>query len=110
MQLDLAGEVRAPQLLDDLRSFLPTCRVGIDMPTIEVRFEHLKAEAEVRVGTSGLPTVLNSIVNTIEEAANALHLLPSRKRPMPILHDVSGIIKPRRYSLHSELLAILVLS
>jgi hypothetical protein len=102
------------------------------MPTIEVRFQNLEAEAEVRVGSSGLPTVLNSVVNTIEvrtraialhpllpayisdserrsilnlgrcascstqEAANALHILPSRKRIMPILHDVSGIIKPRR--------------
>ncbi|KAG2590002.1 hypothetical protein PVAP13_5NG314600 [Panicum virgatum] len=74
-------------------------RVGIDMPTIEVRFQNLEAEAEVRVGSSGLPTVLNSIVNTIEEAANALHLLPSTKRTMPILHDVSGIIKPRRMTL-----------
>ena len=36
------------------------------MPTIEVRFEHLVAEAEVRVGNSGLPTVLNSITNTLE--------------------------------------------
>ncbi|KAG8051399.1 hypothetical protein GUJ93_ZPchr0001g31074 [Zizania palustris] len=69
------------------------------MPTIEVRFEHLEAEAEVRVGNSGLPTVLNSIINTLEEAGNALHLLPNRKRTMPILHDVSGIIKPRRMSL-----------
>nr|CAB3473545.1 unnamed protein product [Digitaria exilis] len=74
-------------------------RVGIDMPTIEVRFENLEAEAEVRVGSSGLPTVLNSIINSVEEAANALHLLPSRKRTMPILHDVSGIIKPRRLAL-----------
>ncbi|TVU19431.1 hypothetical protein EJB05_35579, partial [Eragrostis curvula] len=74
-------------------------RVGIDMPTIEVRFENLEAEAEVRVGSSGLPTVLNSIVNTVEEAANALHILPSRKRIMPILHNVSGIIKPRRMTL-----------
>ncbi|CAD6230895.1 unnamed protein product [Miscanthus lutarioriparius] len=74
-------------------------RVGIDMPTIEVRFQNLEAEAEVRVGSSGLPTVLNSIVNTVEEAANALHILPSRKQIMPILHDVSGIIKPRRLTL-----------
>lgn len=119
------------------------------MPTIEVRFEHLVASAEVRVGDSGLPTVLNSITNTLEvrliatpgaqisrscfffrkrpdldllkkrpalvclcvsawkrdlfvfgclvqEAANALRILPNRKRTMPILHDVSGIIKPRR--------------
>jgi hypothetical protein len=41
-------------------------RVGIDMPTIEVRFELLVAEAEVRVGDSGLPTVLNSFTNTLE--------------------------------------------
>jgi hypothetical protein len=41
-------------------------RVGIEMPTIEVRFERLVAEAEVRVGDSGLPTVLNSITNMLE--------------------------------------------
>ncbi|KAL5220687.1 hypothetical protein ABZP36_025400 [Zizania latifolia] len=74
-------------------------RVGIDIPTIEVRFEHLNAEAEVRVGNSGLPTVLNSITNKLEEAANALGILSSRKHIMPILHDVSGIIKPRRMTL-----------
>jgi hypothetical protein len=34
---------------------------------------------------------------SIQEAANALKLLPSRKQTMPILHNVSGIIKPRRY-------------
>ncbi|KAG8051402.1 hypothetical protein GUJ93_ZPchr0001g29855 [Zizania palustris] len=74
-------------------------RVGIDTPTIEVRFDHLNAEAEVRVGNSGLPTVLNSITNKLEEAANALGILPNRKQIMPILHDVSGIIKPRRMTL-----------
>ncbi|KAL5222689.1 hypothetical protein ABZP36_027402 [Zizania latifolia] len=74
-------------------------RVGIGMPTIEVRFENLEAAAEVRVGNSGLPTVLNSVINTLEEAGNALRLLPNRKRTMPILHNVSGIIKPRRMTL-----------
>ena len=98
-----AGELHALQLLDDLRSFLPTCRVGIDMPTIEVRFEHLKAEAEVRVGTSGLPTVLNSITNKLEEVASALRVRRSRKQAMPILHDISGIVKPRRSFVGIEL-------
>ncbi|KAL6591851.1 hypothetical protein ACP70R_049714 [Stipagrostis hirtigluma subsp. patula] len=74
-------------------------RVGIDMPTVEVRFERLEVEAEVRVGSRGLPTVLNSITNTLEEAATALRLRRSRKQAMPILHDVSGIIKPRRLTL-----------
>jgi hypothetical protein len=36
------------------------------LPTIEVRFEQLQAEAQVRVGSSGLPTVLNSITNKLE--------------------------------------------
>jgi ABC-type multidrug transport system ATPase subunit len=74
-------------------------RVGIETPTIEVRFEHVVAEAEVRVGDSALPTVLNSITNALEEAGNVLGVLPSRKRTMPILHDVSGIIRPRRMTL-----------
>jgi hypothetical protein len=54
-------------------------RVGIDMPTIEVRFQNLEAEAEVRVGSSGLPTVLNSIVNTVEVRAPFHRLVPIAK-------------------------------
>ncbi|XP_078168103.1 ABC transporter G family member 37-like [Carex rostrata] len=74
-------------------------RVGLDLPSIEVRFENLSIEAEAYVGSRGLPTLINSTMNTIESFANALHIVPSRKRPLPILHDVSGIIKPRRMSL-----------
>jgi hypothetical protein len=40
--------------------------VGIDYPTIEVRFENLEVEAKVQVGHRGLPTVINSVTNTIE--------------------------------------------
>ncbi|XP_047054325.1 ABC transporter G family member 35-like [Lolium rigidum] len=74
-------------------------QVGIVLPTVEVRFEHLNADVEVCVGNRGLPTVLNSITNIFEGAANALHILPSRKRKLPILHGISGIIKPRRMTL-----------
>nr|CAB3463375.1 unnamed protein product [Digitaria exilis] len=74
-------------------------RVGLDLPTIEVRFENLAAEAEVRVGSSGLPTLVNSITNKLEEAANAMGILPSRKRTMTVLSDISGIIKPHRMTL-----------
>ncbi|CAN6330865.1 unnamed protein product [Urochloa humidicola] len=45
-------------------------RVGLDLPTIEVRFEHLEAEAEVRVGSSGIPTIINSITNKLEACAS----------------------------------------
>nr|CAB3468469.1 unnamed protein product [Digitaria exilis] len=74
-------------------------RVGIVLPTIEVRFEHLKADAKVHIGTRGLPTILNSVTNIFEGAANALRILPSRKQTMPILNDISGIIKPMRMTL-----------
>ncbi|KAL9440125.1 hypothetical protein AB3S75_018895 [Citrus x aurantiifolia] len=74
-------------------------RVGLDIPTIEVRFEHLNVEAEAYIGSRALPTVFNSCANMLEGFLNYLHVLPSRKKPLTILHDVSGIIKPRRLTL-----------
>ncbi|XWS27183.1 hypothetical protein CRYUN_Cryun26dG0093100 [Craigia yunnanensis] len=74
-------------------------RVGLDMPTIEVRFEHLNVEAEAYVGSRALPTLFNFSVNILEGFLSCLPILPSRKKPLPILNDVSGIIKPRRMTL-----------
>ncbi|KAJ7962917.1 Pleiotropic drug resistance protein 1 [Quillaja saponaria] len=74
-------------------------RVGIDMPTIEVRYEHLNVEAVAYVGSRALPSFMNFIVNIFEGLLNYLHVLPSRKKHMNILKDVSGIIKPRRMTL-----------
>ncbi|CAB4266695.1 unnamed protein product [Prunus armeniaca] len=74
-------------------------RVGLDIPTIEVRFEHLSVEAEAYVGGRALPTIFNFCVNILEGFLNFVHVLPSRKQPLPILDDVSGIIKPRRMTL-----------
>ncbi|XP_006652070.1 ABC transporter G family member 34-like [Oryza brachyantha] len=70
-------------------------RVGIEMPTVEVRFERVMAEAEVRVGNSGLPTVLNSITNKLTPSC----IRSRSKHTMRILHHVSGIIRPRRMTL-----------
>ncbi|GMH11886.1 hypothetical protein Nepgr_013727 [Nepenthes gracilis] len=74
-------------------------RVGIDIPTIEVRFERLNVDAEVYVGSRALPSVFNFVANLVEGVLNLIHILPSRKRPLSILHDVSGIIKPGRMTL-----------
>jgi hypothetical protein len=41
-------------------------RVGIEIPTIEVRYEHLNIEAYAYVGGRALPTLLNSITNQVE--------------------------------------------
>ncbi|XP_056164531.1 pleiotropic drug resistance protein 2-like [Syzygium oleosum] len=76
-----------------------TDRVGIEIPKIEVRFEHLSVEGDAYVGTRALPTLLNSSLNAIEGVLSMVKLLPSNKREVKILHDVSGIVKPSRMTL-----------
>ncbi|KAL2539839.1 ABC transporter G family member 34 [Abeliophyllum distichum] len=43
-----------------------TDRVGIDIPKIEVRYEHLSIERDAYFGSRALPTLLNSTLNVIE--------------------------------------------
>ncbi|KAI3455370.1 hypothetical protein Pfo_012033 [Paulownia fortunei] len=74
-------------------------RVGIVLPTIEVRFEHLNVETEVHVENRALPTFKNFFINILEGLATYLHIIPSRKKHLSILHDVSGILKPDRMAL-----------
>lgn len=74
-------------------------RVGIEVPTIEVRFEHINIEAEAYVGSRALPSFINFPINIVEAFLNSLHILKSRKRRLTILNDVSGIIKPSRMTL-----------
>ncbi|KAK6267966.1 hypothetical protein QUC31_012126 [Theobroma cacao] len=74
-------------------------RVGIKLPTIEVRFEHLNVDAEAYVGSRGLPTFLSYYTNMVESFLCFIHVLPSRKKQIRILQDVGGIIKPSRMTL-----------
>lgn len=41
-------------------------RVAIDIPTVEVRFEHLNVGAEAYVGKRALPSVTNLCLNILE--------------------------------------------
>ncbi|CAK9153460.1 unnamed protein product [Ilex paraguariensis] len=57
---------------DDNERFLQSIRdridrVGIDIPKIEVRFEHLAIEGDAYVGSRALPTLLNATLNVIEK-------------------------------------------
>jgi len=52
-------------------------RVGIAIPTIEVRFEDMKVGAEVHVGSRALPTFTNYIVNKVEVSVLILNLMNS---------------------------------
>lgn len=41
-------------------------RVGIEIPTIEIRFEQLSIEADAYIASRALPTLLNSTLNALE--------------------------------------------
>ncbi|GKE33057.1 pleiotropic drug resistance protein 1-like protein [Tanacetum coccineum] len=86
-------------------------RVGIELPTIEVRFEHLTVEANVNTGSRALPSFINFHIDIFEVLLtyhsvhvlkwflSKFHLLPNTKRHITILDDVSGIVKPSRMTL-----------
>uniref|UniRef100_A0ACD5VXW8 Uncharacterized protein n=1 Tax=Avena sativa TaxID=4498 RepID=A0ACD5VXW8_AVESA len=73
--------------------------VGLEFPSIQVRYDHLNIEALAHVGSRGLPTFINTTLNSLESIANLLHIIPNNKVPINILHDVNGIIKPYRMTL-----------
>jgi hypothetical protein len=66
---------------------LSFCRVGIDIPTIEVRYENLSIVAEAHVGNRGLPTILNSTMNTLE-------VLQKRSMFIILIKDMRSYIFP----------------
>ncbi|XXG63703.1 hypothetical protein AAC387_Pa05g1829 [Persea americana] len=65
-------------------------QVGIDIPTIEVRFEHLKVDAQAYVGSRGLPSVFNFVVNILE-------VLPGTTESLGVL-----VLKSRGFLTNTE--------
>ncbi|KAG8080330.1 hypothetical protein GUJ93_ZPchr0007g3603 [Zizania palustris] len=87
---------------DDNERFLRRFRdrldqVGIELPQIEVRYQHLDIEADVYVGKRALPTLLNATINSLEGLIS--RFISSNKRTLNILKDVNGILKPSRMTL-----------
>eukprot|EP01018_Ginkgo_biloba_P002639 Gb_30095 [translate_table: standard] len=74
-------------------------RVGIHLPTVEVRFDHLTIDAECYVGGRALPTLWNSARNIVESLLDMVGLSFSKKTVLTILKDASGILKPSRMTL-----------
>ncbi|XP_009353552.2 ABC transporter G family member 35 [Pyrus x bretschneideri] len=74
-------------------------KVGIKLPTVEVRYEHLTIEADCHVGTRALPTLPNVARNITESALGLIGIKLNKQTKLTILKDVSGIIKPSRMAL-----------
>ncbi|KAI3473056.1 hypothetical protein Pfo_031083 [Paulownia fortunei] len=74
-------------------------KADVAFPTIEVRYNNLKVEADCEVVYGKpLPTLWNSLKSMSWDAGRLLGL-PSREAHMNIINDVSGVIKPGRLTL-----------
>ncbi|KAF5932029.1 hypothetical protein HYC85_028200 [Camellia sinensis] len=73
-----------------------THRVGINLPTVEVRFEHLTIQADCYIGNRALPTLANTARNMAESALSCLGIQLAEATKLTILKDASGMIKPSR--------------
>ncbi|GKV23287.1 hypothetical protein SLEP1_g33035 [Rubroshorea leprosula] len=74
-------------------------RVGLELPTIEVRYQNLCVEAECEVvHGKPLPTLWNTIQGVFSAATNVSRCKVQQNK-INILKDVSGIIKPSRLTL-----------
>ncbi|CAA2946671.1 ABC transporter G family member 29-like [Olea europaea subsp. europaea] len=98
----VARNFKVPE--EDNEKFLKKIRdrmdmVGIQLPTVEVRFENLRIEAECHVGTRALPTLLNTSRDIVESMLGFLGIRLTEKTRHRILRDISGIVKPSRMTL-----------
>ncbi|MCL7042273.1 hypothetical protein MKW94_029773, partial [Papaver nudicaule] len=74
-------------------------KVGIKLPTVEVRYEHLKIEADCHVGSRALPTLINTATNIAQSCLDTVGISLAKKTKLTILKDASGILKPSRMTL-----------
>ncbi|KAH0704714.1 hypothetical protein KY285_018992 [Solanum tuberosum] len=74
-------------------------KVGITLPTVEVRYEHLTIEADCYIGDRALPSLPNAARNIAESALSCVGINLAEKTKLTILKDASGIIKPSRMTL-----------
>ncbi|XP_024969108.1 ABC transporter G family member 35-like isoform X3 [Cynara cardunculus var. scolymus] len=74
-------------------------KVGISLPTVEVRFQNLTIEADCYVGDRALPSLPNAARNYAESLLGSLGISLAKKTKLTILKDASGIIKPSRMAL-----------
>ncbi|KAE8649246.1 hypothetical protein Csa_015044 [Cucumis sativus] len=83
-------------------------RAGVEIDKVQVRFENLKIGADVQVGSRSLPTLINFGYDVIEvvqyviimqNVVTTLGIMKSKRYPLTILKNVSGMIKPGRYEI-----------
>ncbi|KAA8525349.1 hypothetical protein F0562_007233 [Nyssa sinensis] len=73
--------------------------VDLEFPKVEVRFQDLRVDAFLHVGSRALPTIPNFIFNMTEAFSRKLRIFPGRRKKLSILNNISGIVRPSRLTL-----------
>ncbi|KAL8521952.1 hypothetical protein ACS0TY_012197 [Phlomoides rotata] len=89
---------------EDMEGFFRRVRqrfdaVGLELPRVEVRFQNLKVDASVHVGSRALPTIPNFIFDMTEAFLRRLGIFSGRRQKLSILNNIDGIIRPSRLTL-----------
>ncbi|KAK8943596.1 Pleiotropic drug resistance protein 12 [Platanthera guangdongensis] len=74
-------------------------RVGMQRPTVEVRFENLTVKVKCHVGRRALPTLANAARNMVESVIGKLGIRVTKTATLTILQEASGVIRPSRMTL-----------
>ncbi|PPR94960.1 hypothetical protein GOBAR_AA25723 [Gossypium barbadense] len=74
-------------------------KVGIRLPTVEVRFDHLTIEADCYIGSRALPSLPNAARNIFESILGMVGIKLAKTTNLTILKDATGVIKPSRMTL-----------
>ncbi|KAI4355588.1 hypothetical protein L6164_004346 [Bauhinia variegata] len=74
-------------------------KVGIRLPTVEVRFQNLTVEADCYIGSRALPTLPNVALNLLESFLGMFGISTAKRTKLTILKNASGIVKPSRMAL-----------
>ncbi|XP_050234078.1 ABC transporter G family member 29-like [Mercurialis annua] len=73
-------------------------RVGVQLPSVEVRYENLTIEADCQIGSRALPSIANATRNMVESAIGVFGI-NSKRTKLTIIKDASAILKPSRMTL-----------
>ncbi|GAA0153723.1 ATP-binding cassette [Lithospermum erythrorhizon] len=74
-------------------------QAGIEVPSIEVRFENVNISANVQIGSRALPTLINYTRDILEGILTQLRIFRPKRHSLNILNNVNGVLKPGRITL-----------
>ncbi|XP_077238697.1 pleiotropic drug resistance 3 isoform X4 [Tasmannia lanceolata] len=74
-------------------------RVGLQVPKVEVRFQDFNISTKVQVGSRALPTLVNFVLDTLEQCFTSVGICHPKRHSLTILNNISGVVKPGRMTL-----------